>query len=307
MLCDNLECWNIVYVKQWQLKHKHHFCDRKCRDNWQSKLMSSNKNPMKRPEVSTKFTGENNCMQRPEVVIKVSQKMKEKGKNHHMKKPENALKVTGEKNGMYGKTGDKCPSFGKKMSDETKHLLSISRKDKYAGENAPMFGRKHTAETRQKMSENHADFSGYRNPNFGKIGNIGEKNGMYGKLPPKGAGIGKGSYFIKEDGTKVWLRSTYETRIAVLLTKFNIKWKYEPRRFIIKTTTYSPDFYLSDYNIWWEIKGYMRDSAKMKIAQFFILYPTEILRILYKDDITKLEQLVNINNIDIITIGKGEI
>lgn len=305
MLCDNFECWNIIYINKWQLKHKHHFCDRKCKDKWQSIKMSGNGNPMRRPEVSIKFTGNNNPMKRKDVAEKVSASLK--GDNHHMKKPENALKVTGELNGMYGRKGELCPSFGKKRSDETKQLISISKKGKYVGENASMFGKKHSPETRQKMSDNHADFSGKNHPSYGKPGMSGERNGMYGKPPPKGAGNGKGSYFTKEDGEIIWLRSTYETRIAIILTKFGIKWEYEPRRFIINTTTYSPDFYLPEYDIWWEVKGYMRDSARIKIKQFFIWYPKEVLRILYKDDIDKLEQLEYITKINIITIGTGEI
>lgn len=306
-LCDNLDCWNITYIYPWQKKLKHHFCSKLCRNVWQSSLMSSNKNPMKRPEVAAKFIGENNCMHRPEVAAKVSQTMKEKGENHPMKKPEISAKVTGKNNGMYGRTGDKSPSFGKKKSAETKHLLSISRKGKYIGENAPMFGKKHTPEARQKMSENHADFKGKNHPRFGRPGNIGKRNGMYGKSSPNGAGIGKGAYFTKEDGNNVWLRSTYETRIAVILTKFNIKWEYEPKRFVIKTATYCPDFYLPEYDIWWEVKGYMRKEALNKIKQFFILYPAENLRILYNEDITKLEQLISITKLNILTIGTGVI
>ena len=44
------------------------------------------------------------------------------------------------------------------MSDKTKSLMSIARK-----------GRVVSDETRRKLSENHADFSGEKNPNFGKV------------------------------------------------------------------------------------------------------------------------------------------
>jgi hypothetical protein len=77
----------------------------------------------------------------------------------------------GEKNPMFGKTGDKHPNFGKKLADETKQLIS----DSLAGEKNPMFGKtgeknhmfgkKLTDNTKQKMSDVKI---GEKNPCFGK-------------------------------------------------------------------------------------------------------------------------------------------
>jgi hypothetical protein len=49
-----------------------------------------------------------------------------------------------------------------------------------SGDLNPFFGRKHTPETRQKMKENHANFSGSNNPNFG-VHRLGALNPMFGK------------------------------------------------------------------------------------------------------------------------------
>ncbi|RTL01055.1 MAG: hypothetical protein EKK57_05690 [Proteobacteria bacterium] len=49
---------------------------------------------------------------------------------------------------------------GFKMSDEQKKAVS----ERVKGEKNPFYGKKHSSETKQRMSENHADFSGNKNP-----------------------------------------------------------------------------------------------------------------------------------------------
>ena len=46
------------------------------------------------------------------------------------------------------------------------------------GKNNPRYGHKLTQETKNKISDNHTDFSGSNNPNYGK-GLFGENNPMY--------------------------------------------------------------------------------------------------------------------------------
>lgn len=55
------------------------------------------------------------------------------------------------------------------------------------------------------------------------------------------------------------VQGTWEKRIAEALTKFNIQWT----RVIIpysKTKHYTPDFYLPDYDMYLEVKGWMSDN-----------------------------------------------
>ena len=75
----------------------------------------------------------------------------------------------GERNPMFGRTGQKSPRYGKKHSDETRKKMSESKKglpgkkhsdeskrkigDAVRGEKSPMFGTKFSKETRQKMSD----------------------------------------------------------------------------------------------------------------------------------------------------------
>ena len=67
----------------------------------------------------------------------------------------------GEKNPMYGKTGEKHHMFGKEHTEETKEKM----KEAHTGEKHYMFWKEHTEETKKKQSEAK---SGEMNPMFGK-------------------------------------------------------------------------------------------------------------------------------------------
>lgn len=99
-----------------------------------------NDNPMKRPDVRAKVSGENapmrqpamrermrvdNPMKRPDVVAKFL------GDNHPMKRPENRAKISGDKH----------------------HRRRPEERARISGEGNPMFGRKHSPETRAKIAE----------------------------------------------------------------------------------------------------------------------------------------------------------
>jgi len=57
-------------------------------------------------------------------------------------------------------------------------------------------------------------------------------------------------YYIKKDGSKVWLRSTYEYIIAKWLDKLNIEWKIEVKCYKLSNgESYRPDFFIYENNI----------------------------------------------------------
>jgi hypothetical protein len=82
------------------------------------------------------------------------------------------------------------------------------------------------------------------------------------------------SKWYEINGTKV--QGSWEYNIALILNALKIQW-YKPTvnndiwKYIIdgKERSYSPDFYLIDYNCWLEIKGYWwgNDKQKMEIVQ----------------------------------------
>lgn len=111
---------------------------------------------------------------------------------------------SGEKNGFYGKThtrevreiiskthfgkrGKDSPSYGKVISQETRMKISKANTGKHPseetrkkmslaksgekhpmygmfGDKNPFYGKKHSNETKKKMSKNHSDYSGEKNP-----------------------------------------------------------------------------------------------------------------------------------------------
>jgi predicted nuclease of restriction endonuclease-like RecB superfamily len=108
----------------------------------------------------------------------------------------------------------------------------------------------------------------------------GKNNPMYGKPAPKGSGIGKGQYY-----KNIWLRSSYEVIYAKQLDKTGIKWLYEFKRFNLGDTTYIPDFYLPDLDMYIEVKGWWRPTAILKFKLFQKLYPKIKIRVITKKDL----------------------
>ena len=120
----------------------------------------------------------------------------------------------------------------------------------------------HSAKTRAKMSASHKA-NGHR----------GRKHHLFGVLPPhRKRCLYKGIKF----------RSTYEVRFAKMLDRNGVQYQYEIKTFDLGDTTYTPDFYLPDYRLWCEVKGWMTPSAERKLKRFRSRYPKERLAIIPK-------------------------
>lgn len=206
----------------------------------------------------------------------------------------------GENGPMFGRTGSLHPNYGKTMSEEQKLKLSKSHK----GKPSSFKGKKHTEEAKRANAEAHMGKTPW---------NKGKKTGPHtlehnmniakSALQHK---KGKGQIYVCSDKTEIWLRSTFEVRVASILDKMNIPWQYEPTRFVIGNRVYIPDF-LIDNSFWWEVKGYMDDISIDKLNNFYNNYPDEKLKIICLDDIEKLEELEQSNNYsinNIICLGK---
>jgi hypothetical protein len=183
---------------------------------------------------------------------------------------------------------------GRILTEETKNKIAISCKGINMGEKNGMYGmtgeknhyygKKHTIEELQKMSENRK----------GKC--VGIENCRFGKPPAKGTGCGKGSYVIRSsDNKSIYVRSTYESRFVNELEKRNILWEYE-RRFDLGGTTYLPDFYLPKYDLYIEVKGYLSEISYIKLLKFINLYNYISLKVFELHDIELLESGESIEN-----------
>jgi hypothetical protein len=149
----------------------------------------------------------------------------------------------------------------------------------FGGKNNPMYGKKHSKKSLKKMKD------------FQKINPAirGKNSNFYGKKPFHG----KGDWYICKDGSKAWMRSSWELKFAKYLDDNNIEWLYEPKSFPItyngKEGTYSPDFFLINENYYIEIKGWWRDDSYIKYNVFLKQYPDLDIKLYDKN---KLKQFL---------------
>ena len=109
----------------------------------------------------------------------------------------------------------------------------------------------------------------------------------------------KKSNYTKLDGSIVSMDSTWEVTMAARLDDLGIAWKRDRKMKLAYKTrggrkkNYIPDFYLPDYDIYIEVKGYWTDAAKHKMKDVQARHPVKILI---------LESLEEISNIKIKTL-----
>ncbi len=147
---------------------------------------------------------------------------------------------------------------------------------------------------KKNLSLNHADFSGKNHWNWKggickKIYHCKEKkcNNIIG-YPTWRKGKGRcltcsnrGIYNSRFGKTikpnwgkykRINMRSSWEIRFAQFLDLSGYKWQYESKTFDLEDTTYTPDFYIPQWDLYIEIKGYFSDKAKIKLKKFKKLY-----------------------------------
>ena len=109
----------------------------------------------------------------------------------------------------------------------------------------------------------------------------------------------KSSIYTTTDGRKVEMDSTWEVAMAARLDALGIAWIRNNTLKLAYVTRgnrkrkYIPDFYLPDYNLYIEVKGYWTDAARHKMKD---VQERNTVRILI------LESLSEIMNLDIKTI-----
>lgn len=112
--------------------------------------------------------------------------------------------------------------------------------------------------------------------------NSGKNNPQYGKVPSPKTGINSWHRY-----GKICLRSSWELEFAKFLDSIKESWEYESKYFELGNTTYTPDFYLPNRNLWIEIKGWWRRGYKEKFDAFLQKYPEEkIILIMHKPPYT---------------------
>lgn len=107
---------------------------------------------------------------------------------------------------------------------------------------------------------------------------LGRRNAQFGILP---------SHKKRIKYNKKIFRSSWEANFAKWLNLSEIKWEYEPKSFDLGNTTYTPDFYLPEFNCYIEIKGYWYKKQRQKFHKFKQKYNFRII-VLQKLDLLTL-------------------
>ncbi len=191
-------------------------------------------------------------------------------------------------NPMKGRFGDKHQNFGKHWDEETRQRMSEGHK----GQESPFKGKTHTEESKRKNSEAHKG----RVPwNKGlKTGPHTKEHNLHISEGITNHPVGQGQWYTRKNGQTIWLRSSYEARVANVLDNLNIEWSYETKRFELDNCFYIPDFIINNKVIW-EVKGWMSNVSRDKLIKFSNLYPEENLRVLFLNDIKNLELILKNN------------
>jgi hypothetical protein len=64
------------------------------------------------------------------------------------------------------------------------------------------------------------------------------------------------------------MRSQSETIFATHMDSIGVRWEFEPKRFDLGWCTYTPDFYLPDFDLWIEVKGAWMGDSRKKFDEF---------------------------------------
>ena len=106
----------------------------------------------------------------------------------------------------------------------------------------------------------------------------------------------KSSVYTTIDGFEVKMDSTWEVAMAEKLDELNIRWVRNDDMKLEYTTVrgrkrkYIPDFYLPDYDLYIEVKGYWTDAARHKMKDIEERNPGKILILESLAEIAEVKQ-----------------
>lgn len=101
----------------------------------------------------------------------------------------------------------------------------------------------------------------------------------------------RGKAGIRRDiSSKLYFYSRWEANVARLFNFLGIKWCYQYRTFDLVEQSYTPDFYLPDYNTYIEVKNFWWKYSIIRDRKFRRLYPDVKLEVVIKNDYQIIEQ-----------------
>jgi len=145
--------------------------------------------------------------------------------------------------------------------------------DKFAGEKNPNYGNDKVKQAWEEGRYDHIKRTGKDNPNYGN----GEATrrawlrGAYINAKQSGLEYTRGK---RTEYKGISFKSTWEAEFAKELDEEKLTWSYEPKKFLLSNgKTYLPDFYVYDFDRYYEIKGFWWPKALAKFNLFLDEYP----------------------------------
>lgn len=217
------------------------------------------------------------------------------------------------------KSINSCLGMRKKNSQSIKNLLKDESKSKTWGMTGKIpwnkgkkldecFSQDKVIELKEKFKQNGHNFKlNWKNVSENKKSEFRrhrseEMKRRYASGWESTAGRCKKYKFESKTGYTCLVDGTWELKFANLLDKSNYKWERNIKRFPyinenLKNSTYTPDFYISDLDLYVEIKGYETEKDRCKWRDF----PHKLI-VLKKEEY----KLFDLENLEII-LAKGKI
>lgn len=170
------------------------------------------------------------------------------------------------------------------LTDEQRLANEMLRRQRSA---AGRRGQKRTPEQRAKFSEalreswakgNYADANMAKTPEHRAV--LAERTLQAykdGRLDPTGCYRNKWVVY-RSPGRTINMRSKSEALFAHHLDSLGMEWEYEPERFDLGWSTYTPDFYLPEFDHWVEVKGWWTDTSRRKFDEFALSHSASVVR-----------------------------
>lgn len=94
----------------------------------------------------------------------------------------------------------------------------------------------------------------------------------------------KGKSGIRADiDPNIYFYSTWEANVARVFNLVGLKWQYAPKIFNLGKHTYRPDFYLTKFDTYVEVKNFMGDYSLKRDSLFRAKFPDIKLELILKD------------------------
>lgn len=182
-----------------------------------------------------------------------------------------SIKMMGNKNSKGLVAGSEAAkrmrlkNIGSKRTLEAKQKMSLVQMG-----NKNSLGRVLTEESKKKMSVSHLGKK-QSNETKAKKSDTAKYNFLIGKnIPP----FPKNLSYQNDIGHHV--RSSWEAGFIRVLNSFGINYEYESKRcrfYLGNLGTLVIDFYIPDFDIYVEVKGYLTDGSRKKWETFINMYP----------------------------------